>query len=65
MTRPIFTQEHLDIILLELTNDCNLKNAMNSQICCGGIDCGCYGATVEDYLRYIMAETSHWNELSN
>lgn len=36
--------------------DPNISAALNTSICCNGVDCGCQGATVEQYLRYQMID---------
>lgn len=37
-------------------NDPNIATALQARMCCNGVDCGCHGATVEQYLRYILTE---------
>ena len=28
--------------------------ALGTQLCCNGVDCGCHGATVEEYLLHLI-----------
>lgn len=39
-----------------ILTDPNIATALQARMCCNGVDCGCHGATVEQYLRYILTE---------
>lgn len=41
-----------------ILTDWNLQRAMAANMCCNGVDCGCQGATVGDYLKYQMIDRS-------
>ena len=41
---------------LEAATDSNVDRALSARMCCNGQDCGCYGATVGEYLAYLLRE---------
>lgn len=44
---------------MKTTGDSAVTEAMGQRLCCNGQDCGCHGATVEQYLEHLIrAEAS-------
>jgi len=44
---------------MKTAGDSAVTEAMGQRLCCNGQDCGCHGATVEQYLEHLIrAEAS-------
>lgn len=41
---------------LEAATDTNVDRALSARMCCDGHHCGCYGATVGEYLAYQLRD---------
>lgn len=39
---------------MKTTGDSAVTEAMGQRLCCNGQDCGCHGATVEQYLEHLI-----------
>lgn len=48
--------EYRVALATSVLTDPNISAALNTSMCCNGVDCGCQGATVEQYLRFQMID---------
>ena len=42
------------VSIMKDAGDSAVTEAMGQRLCCSGQDCGCHGATVEQYLEHII-----------
>ena len=48
--------EEVDFFVDNLRRDENIRKHIEVQMCCNGYHCGCYGATVDGYLAYLIKD---------